>query len=96
MATSSTLKIKLLKDTGTSTSDLITANGQTTISGYKPADLLSCRWSSDGGLTWSAWASTSATLAPPASDGSWTVQVQETTTAGKLVATASLAFVLDT
>jgi hypothetical protein len=96
MATSSTLKIKLLKDTGTSTSDLITANGQTTISGYKPADLLSCRWSSDGGLTWSAWASTGATLAPPATDGNWTVQVQETTTAGKLVAMASLAFVLDT
>ena len=96
MATSSTLKIKLLKDTGTSTSDLITANGQTTISGYKPADLLSCRWSSDGGLTWSAWTSTGSSLAPPATDGNWTVQVQEATTAGKLVATASLAFVLDT
>lgn len=98
MATTSTLKLKLIKDTGSSATDGLTASSQVSVSGAKSGDLLSARWSRDGGQTWTAWSATGTTLQPPAGsgDGSWQVQVRETTSTGKLVASASLAFVLDT
>lgn len=90
------IKLKLAKDTGSSKTDTVTSNGQITISGGKATSTLSARWSNDGGLTWSDWSATGKTLAPPATDGTWSVQVRELSPTGALVSNAFLGFVLDT
>ena len=91
-----TLKIDLVSDTGLSSSDLVTSNGTTLATPASSTDVLGYRMSADGGVTWSAWTKTTGSIPAPGADGSWIVQVRETTAAGKLQATTSLTFKLDT
>lgn len=90
------LKIKLFSDTGISSSDLLSSDGTAVVSGAASGDIVTYRLSPNGGSTWGAWTTTTGTIAAPAYDGTWIIQVQEKTSAGKLKASTSLTFTLDT
>ena len=90
------LKIKLTADTGISSTDLITSLGTSVVSGAASGDIVTYRLSSDGGGSWTAWTATTGTIAAPSHDGTWLIQVQEKTSGGKLKASTSLTFTLDT
>ncbi|PKM26456.1 MAG: hypothetical protein CVV09_08280, partial [Gammaproteobacteria bacterium HGW-Gammaproteobacteria-13] len=78
--------VTLANDSGTSASDLISNDGTLVIGGVEPGAVV--EYSTDGGATWSN------TFTP--SEGSNTVSVRQTDTAGNTSPSTSLTFTLDT
>lgn len=78
--------VSLAKDTGGSSSDLVTQDGTLSLAGVEPD--ASVEYSTDGGVTWSG--------AFSAVEGANTVQVRQTDLAGNVGDATTLTFTLDT
>jgi hypothetical protein len=91
--TSSLLSIALAQDTGASSSDTITSNGQVDVSGLAVSAIW--RYSTDNGSNWYPGSGTSFTLT---GDGNQTAIVSQSTNGGSTwsTSTAPLHFTLDT
>ncbi len=79
------LQVSLTQDTGSNTSDLITSDGSLTITGQEAGATI--EYSMDNGRTWTS------SFTPQ--QGSNTVSVRQTDTAGNVSASSSLTFTLD-
>ena len=82
----------LANDTGISSTDLITSDGSLAPTGVEPGALVEYSYSTDGGTTWSSWASSFTPV-----EGANTVEVRQTDVAGNAgPASTPLTFTLDT
>ena len=86
--------LSLASDTGSSGTDNITSNGVVNVSGLENG--ATWKYSLDGGKTWTAGTGTSIAASAFTGDKEYTVQIQQTDTAGNVSSAGSLTFTLDT
>src|SRR5215210_2980497 len=91
MAKTSSITLKLARDTGSSSGDNITNDGTVSVSGLQTGG--TSRYSLDGGKTWTTFTGSSFVLT---GDGTKTVIVQQIDSSGNVRTSSPLTFSLDT